>query len=238
MTYYANIKAYWDKHVQPVDIETGLAAYQGYNRMIRKIANHYKVDFIKTVEAFAALSPNSDYKGNLRSLISLLEGMKTNTPWIISTYRACGHRAESYLNGSVDFLSTVKGPKITAFRNCILDPTSCQDFVIDGHMIAIALGKQLTMAQANLELQKIGYKTLNKPYQKFSLVKDTTPSMIQATLWYCRKRTEDIKFSRQKDAWYDDARLIYDLIDLPPYKTKKGQPKQTTTVTTTQLSLF
>ena len=216
MQYWRNIKRYWE-NVEECDIDAGKAAYPAYHEMMRRIATRYQQDQVRVTEAFAALSPNNDYFGNLRSLVSLLDGLEHDTPYKVSTYKACARRAETYIRGTADFLSTVKGKKITAFRNCIVAPLTCEDFVLDGHMIAIALGEAMTMTEANAALRIHGYDKLSSAYIRFSARIGMRAPEVQATLWYCRKRNENIKFSRQKDLFYDDARLLYPLEDVRPY---------------------
>lgn len=216
-----NISKYYAK-ANAFDLSAGKAAYPAYLSMMRMIAREYELPTTHVTEAFAALSPNNDYYGNLRSLTSVLHGMRENKPYTVSTYKACAQRAESYLNGSVDFMSTVKGPKIRAFRNCILNPVTCQDLVLDGHMIAVAFGQNLTMKEAQIELGKHGQRTktydaIVRAYVRAARVREITPSTLQAVIWFCRKRTESIKLTTQRDFWRDDARLFYTLDEIPPY---------------------
>lgn len=223
-SYQRNVKTYWSL-VEQCDLDAGRLAYPSYYEMVKRISNHYRFDFPRCVEAFAALSPNSDYLGNMRSLVSLLQGINEGREYTVSTYKACALRAETYLLGTVDFLATVKGPKIRAFRNCIMDPLECNEFVLDGHMIAIALGKPMTMTEAQLAMRKVGYHRLEDAYIGFARRSGLRLPELQAALWYCRKRVEGIKFTTQKDFWYDDARLLYPVADIRPY-FNVGAPKK------------
>lgn len=220
-----NIRAYWEK-VNDDDLTAGQAAYPAYLAMMRMISDYYSTGLVPTTEAFVALSPNNDYYGNLRSLISLIEGYRNNSPYTISTYKACGERAMSYLNGSVSFLDTVKGKKITAFRHNILYQKDSRAFVLDGHMIAIALGRPMTMSQANAELRTHKYEYIEHKYQTFARKLKMPVHEMQATLWHCRKRTEGIKFSTQRDFYRDDNHLYYTIDEIPPYPLKDDKNDQ------------
>lgn len=222
-SFWRHIKKYWE-HVTPADRAAGAAAYPAYHEMMRRIAQHYNVDQTRATEAFAALSPNSDYFGNLRSLVSLLQGMHEGCEFTVSTYKACAERAVTYITGEADFLSTVKGKKITAFRNCIVDPVGCDQFVLDGHMIAVALGQPMTMTEAQLAMRKVGYENIEQAYVRFAKRLSVRVPELQATLWFCRKRHESVKFTTQRDFWYDDARLLYPVADIKPYRNL-GKPR-------------
>ena len=216
VNYRLNIESYWEGVTQ-FDLEAGAGAYPAYHEMMRRVSSHYELNQTLVTEAFAALSPNNDYVGNLRSLVSLVEGYKLGTPYTVTTYRACADRAMAYLDGSVDFLSTVKGKKITAFRNCIVDPVGCTDFVLDGHMAAVALGQNLTMKQAVFAIAQHKYKNIERPYMCFAKDIAVTPSVVQASLWYSRKRREGTLHTLQVDACRDTHRQLFELSEIPPY---------------------
>lgn len=213
---YKNVSDYWNR-VTDDDLAAGVAAYPAYLEMMKRISTHYQTGLVQTTEAFVPLSPNNDYFGNLRSLVSLIVGYKSGESYVISTYKACGKRAMSYLDGSVSFTDTVKGKKIRAFRHNILYQKNSCEFVLDGHMIAVALGRSMTMTEANLELRGYGYDKLTAPYRRLARRVEMPVHELQATLWHCRKRTEGIKFSTQKDMWRDDHHLIYDVSEILPY---------------------
>ena len=127
-----------------VDIREGKEAYPNYHALLRRIATHYQLGFAQTVAAFVSLSPNNDYMGNLRSLVSLYTGIKDGTPVEVigtSAYRHCLIRAHLYLTGEKDFLLETKGLKITNFYCNILLPKDRRFVTIDGHMHNIWRGE-------------------------------------------------------------------------------------------------
>lgn len=222
-----NIERAW-QDVTPSDLEMGRAAYPTYHHTLKGLADHYGAGFVQTVEAFVALSPNNDYHGNLRSLVSVMDAQFRSIPFTrvtISTYRACGLRAWSYLTGDVSFLDTVKGRKITSFRDNILYLDQSRKVTVDGHMIALACGKDMTMSEANLALRQRGlYDATEGAVIRLARRHGTSPCAAQAALWTMRKRSRGIKIDLQLSLFEDgtkwDRVLPPDV--LKPYPHKKG----------------
>src|SRR4051812_1436254 len=97
-----NLAAAWEQS-DAIDREEGALAYRRYNALMRSIADKHNRQLDRVVAAFVALSPNNDYKSNLRSLVSLLEGLNNGLPIrriTVSSYGHCKRRAASYLDGS------------------------------------------------------------------------------------------------------------------------------------------
>jgi len=220
--YQKNLERAWDM-VEDVDFNLGADAYQIYHDTLRGFATAYGTGFMATVEAFVALSPNSDYHGNLRSLSTCLFAHAAGVDFetlSISTYKGCGRRAMTYLDGTADFLKTVKGKKITCFRDNILHLDKSKRVTIDGHMIAILTGKNMTMKDANFELRKHGYEVLERHVAEFAKYHDLTPSTVQAVLWTSRKRLSGNNFSEQTDLFEGENRwnAVLKPSDYPPYQ--------------------
>ena len=221
-----NLKRAWED-VTSDDIDMGERAYPVYHDTLRGLALAYQSPFVQTVEAFVAMSPNNDYHGNLRSLASLLHARLIGEPFsncTITTYRACGERAWSYLTGEVSFSDTVKGKKITAFRHNILYPKASRAVTVDGHMIALGLGKNLTMSEANLMLRHRGlYSFVEGAVLGLSRSAGLPVPAVQASLWTMRKRRGGIRFSTQLSlfdegtAW-DRVLTPQDIHPFPPRK--------------------
>lgn len=206
------------------DITEGKLAYIRYNYVMEAIADKYSIGIVPTVEAFAALSPNNDYKGNLRSLVTLLEYVTTDRPdWTVSTYRACGERALSYLYGAVSFVDTVKGLKTRAFRNNLLYPMWSKDVTVDGHIAIIAkdLGDKATMKDALLSNSE--YRNAEEAIQKICMndPRFDLPHQLQAALWLFRKRSLAIKMSTQEDFFRDASETQIAVEDILPFTQKE-----------------
>lgn len=210
--------------VQDCDVEFGAAAYRMYNAAMRKFSEFYGTGLVQTTEAFVALSPNNDYHGNLRSLAAVLFAHAAKIQFhelTISTYRACGDRAMSYVTGNVSFLDTVTGPKITAFRHNILYPESSKLATIDGHMIALWEGRSLTMKEAAAALKGATmYSEIAGEVRRIALQAGKPVPEVQATLWSLRKRELGIRFSTQGELFSGMTRWLEvpDPIDYPPFQ--------------------
>lgn len=220
-----NIKTAWGQ-VTEDDLAMGVKAYPTYNAILNALAKHYDAGFVQTVEAFVALSPNNDYHGNLRSLVTLLKARATGRTFAdctISTYRGCGTRAWSYLSGEISFSDIVKGRKITSFRHNILYPDSSPLVTVDGHMIALGVGDKLTMKEANFRLREVGtYDAIEGSVRGLARKIGAPVPAVQATLWTSRKRRMGIKFDGQIDLFTGTTRWdqVLTPADVLPYAIK------------------
>lgn len=205
-----HLDALWEQAL-PEDITEGKEAYARYHKTLQRFALYYKFGIVPVVEAFAALSPNNDYHGNLRSLASVLQHVKEGCgrPYTVSTYKACGKRAVSYLTGEVSFLDTVKGLKTRAFRHNLLYPETSREVTVDGHMYAAFVGQQLTMKEAALLFGRSPkkYHEVAEAIVKLARGKHMSPCQCQAVLWITRKRVNSIKFAAQYDLFADATDL-------------------------------
>lgn len=200
---YANLKAMYAQ-ADDVDRREGALAYSRYNALLGEVAGHYEFDMEPTVAAFAALSPNNDYLGNLRSLVSLLTGIRKNKPCddiVVSTYKACRNRAHAYATGSVSFPRTVRGPKIRAFYFNILDPDARQHVTIDGHMAAAYRANGGTMKENLVKPRE--YAQIARAVKRLASYEGLIPNQIQATLWFTRKRLLNVLYDGQYDLFSD-----------------------------------
>lgn len=207
------------------DLAEGRLAYVRYHRMLRDLADMYDQEVEPVIAAFAALSPNNDYVGNLRSLVSLLVAKARQEPFeavTISTYRHCGERAWSYLSGETSFLDTVKGLKIRAFYQNILDPHDPHPVTIDGHMVATWVDKPLVMKEAVIRPKL--YEVIAEDIRQLAREFGGAANVIQATIWFTRKRVLNVKYDGQLDLLNPhDANVWKTLIpleDLQPYGRK------------------
>lgn len=196
-----HLEALWNM-ANADDVMDGMEAYCFYRKQMNAYSAHYGVPISKVTSAFVALSPNSDYVGNLRSLTSVMDGLQLGLPpekITVSTYKACRNRAYKYLTGEVDFLKTVRGPKIRAFRDNILRPKTSQLVTVDGHMVAAYYGRpDMTMKDAAYRLTRRGqYNEIAEAITALAQSKGVAPCQAQAILWHARKRVFGIKFDAQ-----------------------------------------
>ena len=218
-----NLEALFER-AEDGDIAEGLLAYERYHSVLRHFAEWYYFGIVPTVEAFAALSPNNDYHGNLRSLASVLDGINKQRKAEdikVSTYNACRDRAIQYVTGEVSFLDTVKGLKIRAFRHNLLYPAASREVTVDGHMIAAWLGRDaLTMKQAQKKFTTAKYREIAKDITALARRKSILPHQMQAVLWITRKRVLSIKYNAQYHLEHgptDLSRILCHPRNYPPF---------------------
>lgn len=194
-----HLQAAFDR-LTPADRAFGAQAYRTYHQLCRVWAQRYGFGFVPTVEAFVSLSPNNDYHGNIRSLTSCMAGLRaglTDDQITVSTYGTMKRKALAVLRGDVSFLDTTSGPKIKAFRECILYVEAAKTPVIDGHMAALWHGRHMTMREAAKALQGVGYARIAADVARLARRHDLAPCAAQATLWAYQKRTHGVLFDTQ-----------------------------------------
>ena len=205
------------------DVREGKLAYERYNAVMREFADAYDAPLDRTLAAFCALSPNNDYFGNLRSLASVLDGVRRGVPCdlvTVSTYKHCRDRAYSYVTGDACFLSTSKGPKIRAFYHNILDPYDRRYVTIDGHMKAAYEGRAMTMKEAIVRT-KGEYDRISNAAKCLARSEGLIPCQLQAIIWFARKRTQRVKYNAQLRLFGDPSDVwgtVVRVNEAPPYE--------------------
>jgi hypothetical protein len=197
----------------------GTLAYRRYHDVMRQFALFYDVPLPRVVAAFVALSPNSDYHGNLRSLASCLVGLKEGRDdRVVSTYGHCRDRAMRFLKGEADFLEVTKGPKTRAFYDNIVDPLGSDAVTVDGHMYYVWSGKNGVMKDVRMTTRI--YQEVELDIQLFADAVELRPHQVQATLWFTRKRLQNVLYDPQtalfaepNDAW----RTVVNVAEVLPY---------------------
>lgn len=220
------------------DYEEGLLAYTRYHDVMVRVAQRYEMPLDVVVAAFVALSPNNDYTGNLRSLMSVLEGHRKGHTFDhvqVSTYRHAGARAWSYVQGTASFLDLARGPKIVNFYHNVLYPSDNRWVTVDGHMVAAWRGQNLTMKQAIpkgvKEYHDIAHAVKRMAFSLFLL-----PHQVQAIIWFVRKRTLNVKYDPQHSLFADrsdiwrTSRQVDDILPFPPRRVEEisSAPQEST----------
>lgn len=197
------LRAFLVTQVTAEDFKAGSRLYRSYHELMRDLADHHGLPLAAVTGAFAALSPNSSIDGNLRSLVTVItainEGWEEDrTP--VSTYNRMRPAAFSILRGKAEFADVCRGPKIAAFRHNILFPLTSHRVTIDGHMIALMLGRDLGMKDAEMAKRAAGgYEAFERTFRAFAERHCThaLPCDLQAVMWYARRRI----FGRGPSAW-------------------------------------
>lgn len=220
-----NLKSLWLK-ADDMDFSDGYHAYERYNRLMKTIATHYSVPTERVVAAFVALSPNSDYHGNLRSLVSMLEAGRQGLSYesaIVSTYNACRARAALYLNGT-PFLDHAKGLKTRAFYQNILEPDKSGAVTVDGHMYHAWAGTSGGMRDA--KVTRAIYAQISHDMRRVAAEVALLPHQVQAVLWFTRKRILGVIYDSQLSL-FDGAvgyqKTTFKLEEIKPYGVTDDQ---------------
>lgn len=205
-----------------IDHNEGQLAYLRYHQLMKAIAAFYNYPLQAVIAVFVSLSPNNDYFGNLRSTLSVLQGLndgRRSEDITVSTYNHCKERAIEYALGRRCFLEETKGPKILNFYHNILDPNDTRWVTIDGHMTAIWRGENLTMREALVSARE--YREIASAIKSLAFRMFLVPNQLQAILWFTRKRLFRVKFDPQMDlirlADNDVWKTIHNIEDIRPY---------------------
>ena len=202
-----------------IDREIGRDAYSRCNALMQKIAAQYFLPTNNVIAAFCALSPNNDYVGNLRSLISVIEYRENAT---VSTYKRCAMRAIMYLNGE-RFDTQSRGLKTKSFYLNICNPLDPDPITIDGHMCAIWHDKANAIMK-DFSISKTKYLEIAEDFKTVARWLNILPNQLQATLWHTRKRTLGIAFNPTTPMFQDPGRITFSIDELKPYEVSIPLP--------------
>lgn len=205
------------KQADSFDYEAGLSAYFKYNRLMRLLAEKYKTTIPRVTSVFVATSPNNDYKNNLKSTVSILEGHKNGTPdnkIKISTYNHCRTRALNFLRGE-DFLSVTKGLKTRAFFQNIIDPTDWFPVTVDGHMVGAWAGKKLLMKE--VAKNRFEYEKIAEDVRKLASQVNLLPCQVQGICWFTWKRINNVVYDDNLNLFGDHWGLDIDPRTIQPF---------------------
>lgn len=205
-----------------VDIAEGELAYYRYNMLMDNLSAKYGFTLERTTAAFVSLSPNNDYKSNLRSLVSCLRGVadgRADEEITVSTYKHCRNRALKFLRGEADFLTQTHGPKVTAFYHNIIKPFDGAHVTVDGHLSAAWHGKNWTMKEALVTRRE--YREITHAVKRLAFRWCMVPNQYQAVVWFARKRTLNVKYDPQGDLlfgigdWWKTNQVVDDIRPFP-----------------------
>lgn len=215
----------WLGRADQIDWDEGAQAYPRYRQVMQVFADRFAVPLDRVTAAFVALSPNTDYLSNLRSLVSVLDGVTRGVDpqtIVVSTYNHNRDRAINYVTGAAPFVAPTRGRKILSFYDNILFPETSNRVTVDGHMVAIWRDQELTMKEATVRPGE--YNQIEGEVRRIAFYHHVRPCEIQAILWFARKRYFKIKFNGQLDL-FDDPDDKWGTLslarDLQPYGSKE-----------------
>jgi hypothetical protein len=224
-----NLRTYFEL-ADSTDITEGMIAYERYNIVMRRIAEKYEYPLDATCAVFCSLSPNSDYWGNLRSTVSVLQGIneaRVADDITVSTYGHCKLRAMAYATGAKSFTEETRGPKILNFYHNILMPHSARYVTIDGHMVGV-LRDDRKGTMRDLLIKPREYQNYAALVKQFAFKNFMLPNQMQAILWFVRKRITNKVYDGQLDMLTskDDAwKTVRDVDTIKPYPRTYRQLK-------------
>lgn len=210
----------WFARADEIDRAEGVAAYPRYRAVMEVFAERFGFPLDRTVAAFVALSPNTDYLSNLRSLVSVMTGLRDGwdrSKIVVSTYNHNRDRAISYLTGEAEFVSPTRGLKISAFYDNILYPHSNR-VTVDGHIVGVWRDQPITMKEATITRKP--YREIENAVRQFAFYHHLRPYEMQAILWFTRKRVLGIRFDAQMQLFGDPEDrwgVVEQAKDLQPY---------------------
>lgn len=181
-----------------VDLREGLAAYASYHQTMQNFAASYDADVEIVAAVFSALSPMNDYMGNMRSLKSVLEGVKVGLPVEkIKCTTTHSNRLKAYrlAIGDAGPREVFKGKKTFAFWNNLSRPT-CEKYVtVDRHALSIYEGYRV--AKPNVPRNR--YDGIADCYREAAKILGVIPNQVQAVTWLTWKRINAIVYKSQLD---------------------------------------
>jgi hypothetical protein len=211
------------KQAHSIDIDEGRLGYFRYQVLMRRIAFHYGYTLRQAAGCFCALSPNSDYVGNLRSVVTVMKGHRAGAAVenvTTSSFTKCKLRAWRILEGE-DFESFTQGLKTLNFYYNIIRPDDPKPVTIDGHMKSVWVGRLLTMKEAHLQVRE--YDVIAEGCRNVAKTYGILANQLQQILWFTWKRIHNVKY--QGDQLYlfgrdDQWGLKLRVEDIKPFPIK------------------
>jgi hypothetical protein len=185
--------------VTELDVIDGGRLYPMYHERIAREADRYGFPLAAACGAFAALSPSLPINSNFRAVVTCMHYIREGVPPrdipVGSAFKRGSRAAITILSGRRDFSDICSGPKITAFRDNLLRLHDSDRATIDGHMISIMLGRDLTMKQAQFALRgharggpDANYVRFERAFKRWCRRRGGHPATLQAILWHSRRR--------------------------------------------------
>jgi hypothetical protein len=191
--------------------QLGKEAYQNYHILTTGIAKEFGFPFYVGPAVFSALSPNSDYLGNLRDVRVLLKAKaegRSLSDFSVHTYGNNKRKAWEIANCSINPLNLIVANKTRNFYLNCLCPEARKPITIDGHIYNAARG-----IRENL----VGLRGFTpKKYEEIAqsmrnLAKDLSliPNQLQAIIWMTWKRLHHAVHSDQLEIWPPDNQIAH-----------------------------
>lgn len=216
------------------DYKLASLAWFRYQAICAGIASHRGFKTETAVAVFAALSPNSDYYGNLRDVDRLLHAAslgKGLTDFNVSTYGANKVKAWRIVKGE-DPLDLIRALKTRNFFLNIRDPLDPHPVTVDGHIFNVWQNRRIALNSPEMKTSQKKYEEVASLIRQIGAERNLIPNVVQGLIWYCWKRLHGIKIKGQLDFWKHDyavAGLGYQLEDGADEETCTPGPRHVKT---------
>lgn len=179
------------------EVQLGCDWYRSALNISGRIASKYHLKVETVAGVIAALSPNNRWERNIidaEAMIKCWSAGGTDDDILavkVCTYTKMQEKALNILKGS-DIVTTLNGPKIIEFFNCITNPL-LNDVCIDGHAYSVWFGQRLTMKQVPNIGKKLRQQIKTDYVDACTFINEElnesyTPADIQAITWVTHKR--------------------------------------------------
>lgn len=170
----------------------GAIWYSEANAYARELSLEYGVGLAAACAVIAVLSPGTDWNQNKRDAKQMLAEVTQGLPpsWGYTTYGPNVVKARTIAEMELaedDWSEYVRGPKVTAFWNNMLEPMRAGGVTVDFHAYSVAYGWRYTTAN----VPKFSRKTYDKIATAYCVVASETgmlPQNTQALAWIVWKR--------------------------------------------------
>jgi hypothetical protein len=200
-----NLERVLDKATE-ADWEIASEAWFRYHRIVAAIAGRYGFSVETGAAVFSALSPNSDYLGNLRDTNRLLGSAaahKAFDQFTVSTYGANKRKAWRIVHGERP-LDLIVAPKTRNFFLNVYNPLDPVPVTVDGHIFNAWNGKRMPLNSAGMKGNQKHYEEVANVIRQLGSERKILPNVLQGLVWYTWKRMHGIKLSSQLEFWGPD----------------------------------
>jgi len=179
------------------EVQLGCDWYRSALNISGRIASKYHLKVETVAGVIAALSPNNRWERNIidaEAMIKCWSAGGTDDDVLavkVCTYTKMQEKALNILKGC-DIVTTLNGPKIIEFFNCITNPL-LNDVCIDGHAYSVWFGQRLTMKQVPNIGKKLRQQIKTDYVDACTFINEElnesySPADIQAITWVTHKR--------------------------------------------------
>lgn len=167
----------------PADIAAGRMWYADARQSCERLAQKHEYTLEQVAGVVAALSPHCPWGRNLLDAANVLRSVNTGTPekfTRVSTFGLNKEKAFRIARGEPP-ADVLRGPKVTSFFTCLMQPDHPTAVVVDGHAVAIWSGDYHPVSEMRIWLAL--YRRIADDYRALAAELGELPSIVQATTW-------------------------------------------------------